>query len=226
MLAISSSMYGTMQQLALKLSLRLLCENKREQYICCCVLNISSKIKMNSCNLASICNYSMRVVKSFVENESYKHKMAKDVLREWFSGGRGIGDIRFEPNRKCGVWFEYPIVQTGQYDSIHSNWDGIINNPKINVENIEQFNELQSEFVPTYDDCVSFGIRPTRVIDVCLTHKGCPMWFIEICHKNPTSIEKINELKSLGMDNLIEIDAEWIMKQTKRPDEIIYKRLI
>ena len=101
-----------------------------------------------------------------------------------------------------------------------------MNNPKIHVENIEQFNELQSEFVPTYDDCVSFGIRPTRVIDVVLTHKGCPMWFIEICYKNPTSIEKINELKSLGMDNLIEIDAEWIMKQTKRPDEIIYKQLI
>ena len=48
----------------------------------------------------------MKVVKSFVENESYKHKMAKDVLREWFSGGCGIGDIRFEPNRKCGVWFD------------------------------------------------------------------------------------------------------------------------
>jgi hypothetical protein len=30
----------------------------------------------------------------------------------------------------------------------------------------------------------------------------------------------------LGVRNLIEIYAEWIMKQTKRPEKLKYKRLI
>jgi len=30
----------------------------------------------------------------------------------------------------------------------------------------------------------------------------------------------------LGVTNLIEIDAEWIMKQTKKPTELKYQHLI
>ena len=90
----------------------------------------------------------------------------------------------------------------------------------------EEKNILQHEYVPTYNECIAVGIFPKRVIDVVLTHKGRPLWFIEICHTNPTSQTKINELKMLGVTNLIEIDAEWIMKQTKRPREIKYKQLI
>ena len=90
----------------------------------------------------------------------------------------------------------------------------------------DEYNNLQSEYVPTYDECISLGIYPKRVIDVVLTSLGTPFWFIEICHKNPTSQEKINELEMLGVRNLIEIDAEWIMKQTKKPSELKFKRLI
>jgi hypothetical protein len=166
---------------------------------------------------------------TFTENESYKHKMSKEVLKEWFSGGCGIGDITFDPNRKCGVWFEYPIVKTKGYNSIDHIWDELLINPKIPKEmdpGSDEYKNLQNEYVPTYDECVSFGIYPKRVIDVVLIHKGSPEWFIEISHKNPTSQEKINELEMLGVRNLIEIDAEWIMKQIKRPKKIEYDRLI
>lgn len=159
-------------------------------------------------------------MRSFTENESYKHKMAKQVLREWFYGGESVGEISFRPNRKCGVWFEYPIVNDGKYNSIMYNWDEILTNPK------EDSDELQYEYVPTYEECISLGIIPKRIVDVVLTHKGQPLWFIEICHKNPTSREKIDELKMLGMETLIEIDAEWIMKQTKKPTQLEFKRLI
>jgi hypothetical protein len=168
----------------------------------------------------------------FIENESYKHKMAKEVLKEWFCHGQFVGDVGCSsPNRKCGVWFEYPIVKTDKYNSIDCNWDELLTNPKM-PEGINPFSndvlwdEYQSEYVPTYDECISLGIYPKRVIDVVLTHKGAPRWFIEICHKNPTSQEKINELEMLGVRNLIEIDAEWIMKQTKKPSELKYKQLI
>ena len=90
----------------------------------------------------------------------------------------------------------------------------------------DEYDNLQSEYVPTYEECISLGIYPQRVIDVVLSHKGSPTWFIEICHKNPTTQEKINELKMLGVKNLIEIDAEWIMKQTKKPTKLKYKQLI
>ena len=167
---------------------------------------------------------------TFTENESYKHKMAKEVLKKWFSGGSMIGEVGCRsPNRVCGVWFEYPIVKTDKYDSIQFNWDELLTNPKIPKEMnpySDEYDNLQSEYVPTYDECISLGIYPKRVIDVVLTNKGIPTWFIEICHKNPTSREKINELKMLGVENLIEIDAEWIMKQTKKPTKLKYKQLI
>ena len=168
---------------------------------------------------------------TFTENESYKHKMSKEVLKEWFYDGGGVGDVGWcWPNRMCGVWFEYPIVKTDKYNSIDSNWDEILTDPKIPKEmesySPDGWNNLQSEYVPTHAECISLGIYPKRVIDVVLTHKGSPRWFIEICHKNPTSQEKINELKMLGVRNLIEIDAEWIMKQIQKPTELKYKQLI
>ena len=167
---------------------------------------------------------------TFTENESYKHKMAKEVLKEWFYGGQCIGNIgSHSPNRECGVWFEYPIVNTDKYDSIQNNWDELLTNPKIPQEiepDSNEYHDLQSEYVPTYDECISLGIYPKRVIDVVIPHKGTPSLFIEICHKNPTSQEKINELEMLGVRNLIEIDAEWIMKQTKKPTKLKYKQLI
>jgi hypothetical protein len=167
---------------------------------------------------------------SFSENESYEHKMAKEVLKQWFYGGQCVGDVGCNsPNRKCGVWLEYPIVKTDKYNSIDYNWDEILTNPKIpkNMSSYsDEYDYLQSEYVPTFKECINLGIYPKRVIDVVLTHKGTPTWFIEICHKNRTTQEKINELKMLGMTNLIEIDARWIMKQTKKPTKLRYKRLI
>ena len=161
---------------------------------------------------------------TYTENESYKHKMAKEVLKEWFYGGERIGKVGgCCPNRECGVCLEYPIVKQEGYidgsnnkiggtNSIDNNWDEIL--------------QLEDDCVPTYDECIRMSMYPKRIIDVVLTHKGHPEWFIEICHKNPTSQEKINELKKLGVYNLIEIDAEWIMKQTKKPTRLEYKQLI
>ena len=166
----------------------------------------------------------------FTENESYKHKMAKEVLKNWFYGGGMIGDVGcLRPNRECGVFLEYPIVNTDEYNSITHNWDELLADPHIPKAIDEDGNEYEvigNEYVPTYNECISLGIYPKRVVDVVLSHKGHPEEFIEICHKNPTSQEKINELKILGVKDLIEINAEWIMNQTNKPDKLKYKRLI
>lgn len=83
------------------------------------------------------------------------------------------------------------------------------------------------EYVPTYDECVNiYKSYPISIIDVVCSHKGRPCIGIEICHKNSVSQEKINKLKEFGVYNLIEIDAEWILDQTKIPSQLKYKKLI
>jgi hypothetical protein len=171
----------------------------------------------------------------FIENESYMHKMAKEVLKKWFEetetetdgGGMCIGGIGFRSNRKSGIFLEYPICTNitttwpdPAYQNLNSwekNWDEIAD------EEGKYFNE----YVPTYDECVEiYKSYPIAIIDVVCSHKGSPSICIEICHKNPVSQTKINKLKEIGVDSLIEIDAEWILKQTKRPSKLKYKILI
>jgi hypothetical protein len=169
----------------------------------------------------------------FIENESYMHKMAKEVLKKWFEetetddGSMCIGGIGFRSNRKSGIFLEYPICTNitttwpdPAYQNLNSwekNWDEIAD------EEGKHFNE----YVPTYDECVEiYKSYPIAIIDVVCSHKGSPYICIEICHKNPVSQEKINKLKEFGVDNLIEIDADWILNQTKIPSQLKYERLI
>jgi hypothetical protein len=235
----------------------------------------------------------------FVENESYKHKMAKQVLKEWFEETRKpdyscIGDISFRPNRTSGIFLEYPIccnittpartdeefvrvteiMEKGysfidaykkfypklsfdcDYNIINcdickGDWDILCQcneYKKLPILTYEEFYKMTNyrntyktsweinwdeieggwdEYVPTYDECVNiYNSYPIAIIDMVCSHKGAPCIGIEICHKNPVSQEKINKLKEIGVHSLIEIDAEWILKQTKRPDKLRYKRLI
>jgi len=40
------------------------------------------------------------------------------------------------------------------------------------------------------------------------------------------AIKIIKKLKKFGVEQLIEIDADWILNQTKIPSQLKYKRLI
>jgi len=169
---------------------------------------------------------------TFRKDDSYRHIMAQKVLREWFDGGRRIGDIGTEStSRTCGVWFDYPLVKNEEYNSAMNNWDEIVTNPNIPdgidvYSDRKLYDKYQYEYVPTYDDCVKLGVYPTLVVDVVIPCKGNPTYFIEICHTHFTPPEKVKELKRIGVDNLIEIDADWILSQTKRPFKLEYRRLI
>ncbi len=173
---------------------------------------------------------------SFSHRESYKHKCAKDIFKEWCDSlswdeggdisddhgnyrtvstsysrsGEGILFLHWRSNRVQKAWLEYPIVA----DSITANWD----------ETFYSGDEFVESFVPTYNECISANYIPTAIIDVVLPHKGRPKYFIEICHKNPVSDEKVEKLKQLGVKNLIEIDADWILNQINIPSKINIKR--
>ena len=149
-------------------------------------------------------------------------------------GYMGIGDIGFRSNRKSGIFLEYPICTNitatdfhPDYQNMNSwekNWDEIIYlHHELDEDDIRNLDE----YVPTYDECVNtYKSYPIAIIDVVCSHKGSPTIGIEICHKNPVSNTKINKLKQVGVDSLIEIDAEWILQQTKRPSKLKYKTLI
>lgn len=169
--------------------------------------------------------------KQFVDRESYMHKCAKEVLKKWLDessdkyGYKGIDDIKFRPNRDSGVWLEYPILDFGDgRSSLTQNWD--------EIWPTEYGGGGNSEFVPTYKQCVeTFKIAPIAIIDIVCTHKGAPLYGIEICHKNAVSEEKIqkiidlNEQRNFGFE-LIEINASWILSQIEPPSKLEYKRLM
>lgn len=179
----------------------------------------------------------IKCMSAFVHTESYKHLMAKQVLKGWLeecddSFHQKIKNIHFRSNRKCGVWLEYPFASVKNDTKLtigsetfeviagsswETNWDELVCRPD------GHFNE---EFVPTFEQCKQIGANVIAVIDVVCAHKGCPSYAIEVCHKNPVSKEKLEKIKNSGFrGELYEIDAEWILCQTRRPDNLNWKLL-
>lgn len=167
----------------------------------------------------------------FTNNESYKHKCAKEIFKQWCDSTSWTSDrdarrvstdynqeLYWRSNRRQEAWLEYPIVVNSDINSIENNWDEIWTGD-------EQC--YWSGFVPTYTECNEYNLYPISVIDIVLPHKGKPAYFIEICHTNPVSNEKLEKLKQLkiGHDaSLIEIGAEWILRQTGIPSKLEIKR--
>ncbi len=90
----------------------------------------------------------------------------------------------------------------------------------------EEPHEFSSGKCPTFEECKKQKMFPIAIVDVVAVHKGTPEYFIEICHKNPVSFEKLCNLYENGVKNLIEIDANWILKQTKKPNKKKKKKKI
>jgi len=146
---------------------------------------------------------------TFVERESYIHKKAKEVVKEWFD--TFTDDYTDFPPfhfKSSGIYLEYPIMRDGwehyQYDLL--NADG-------RVLNCEQFVSKFTEY-------------PLAIIDVVCMHKGFPIYGIEICHTNPVSKEKIKKLEKVGVTNLYEVDALWVLQQTSVPSEMKCKQFL
>ena len=114
--------------------------------------------------------------------------------------------LEWRSNREVQAWVDYPIVVGGDVNSIELNWD-----------------EQEVDF-KNYCKIMNLSLSPTAYVDIVLPHKGTPSYFIDICDKKPISDIKIEKLKELGVDNYIEIDAEWILSQTKIPSKIKIKR--
>jgi len=183
----------------------------------------------------------------FTNIESYKHKCAKEIFKQWCDNSGGQfktnwieknrkgedveKEIYWSSNRSQEAWLEYPVVVNNDINSIQNNWDEIW--PGFTTKKMGDYDVIDdyrhwNNFVPSYDDCKEYNLQPIAVIDVVLPHKGQPSYLVEICHTNPVSDEKLKKLKILEQFNdnfnLIEIDAEWILRQTKIPSKLQIKR--
>lgn len=184
---------------------------------------------------------------TFIENESYKHKMAKEVLKKWLEE-YDDSDIKLKTNYKDvtisfrsnsthGVCLEYPIVKYDNINSIEWDWENIFRNidekdwGSNRSECLIEDKDSEDGYIwrcadgtpPSFEECVKYGYYPISIIDLVCCHKGRPCYFFEICHKNPLSDEKIDKLCDIPY--LIEIDADWILNQVKPPEILKIKRL-
>ena len=177
----------------------------------------------------------------FVERESYKHKCAKEIVKEWLDTKGEIPtnykkwSSRFilgsHRNNRDGVWLEYPV---GYYEesgnSVHTlfdeAWDECVGYRMIDRNGCEECVETNNNPVPTYQQCMEKKFNVVGILDIAVQHKGCIYQGIEICHKNPVSKEKVEKLRELGICDLVEIDADWVLSQIGIPKEIKIKRIL
>jgi len=140
-----------------------------------------------------------------------------------FTDGNIIFEWSWRSNRTDPFFLEYPIIVNDKINSVENNIDEIMcygNNDEIMC-----YGNNDGK-CPTFEECKKQNMYPCAIVDVVAVHKGVPQYFIEICHKNPVSFKKFCDLYERGVKNLIEIDANWILKQTKKPDIIQVKKII
>ena len=153
--------------------------------------------------------------------ESYLHKFSKEVLREWFIGDplnetkNTFKEFTYKENEfnNENILFEYCIVKNNEYDSIKYSWSDLLG------DGVSSYN-------PTYQELREKNISVIAVIDMVVMDKDRPAYFFEVYNTNKVSNTKLEKLKRLGMTNLYEIEASWIMKQCLKPNTLKYDKLI
>lgn len=171
----------------------------------------------------------MEFSKKYVNCESYMHKCAKNVLREWLENENTWSKDWFGD----GVFCEYPLVDRllkygDCYDDYVYGFN--YNDGSDDYEYYMKFDEetyKPSEYdaicVPTYDKCVKNGDIPQAILDIACVYKGLIILGIEICNKNPVSDEKKQKLKYFidrGL-KIYEVDAHKILNQITQPASVI-----
>ena len=163
------------------------------------------------------------------ECESYKHKCAKEIVKGWIDSEleiptnyetvSGVYNLGSDRRNRDEVWLEYPVgyYKENDYNSLDCMFD-------------EHWDECagwkNKNPVPTYKQCMKNNFNVVAVLDIAVQHKGCIFQGIEICHKNPVSDKKVEKLKNMGLNELVEIDADWVLNQVGIPKEIKIKRLL
>jgi len=194
----------------------------------------------------------MNVVK-FVENESYKHKLAKELLISWFESEREFVCYKFKINdmndtivfRKNHFFVEYPVVICEKFDSLGNIWnemydyyckDEFCDHKNDNCYEIKNKNDFVYDTAklytpsPSHEWCIRNNFYPKIIFDIAISHKGCIAYGIEIVNTNGISEKKKNNIQDAIQISpckaVLEISADWILKQTEKPKVLQVERYI
>lgn len=134
----------------------------------------------------------------FIENESYKHKLAKELLVKWLTDAN-----------------DNPVTPWGRCVCCQFEWyqnHGVHTELKF-YENSDQYYFENPPEVPG---------RILFVPDIVVFHKGVVGIIIEVVHSNPLSAKKLKDFRNFfgSYPDIYEIEAEEILRQTKIPEKL------
>ena len=153
----------------------------------------------------------------FVHRESVKHDAAKKMIAKWIEESKEAWQVKCD-NHKPNMIKEAIIgcnsirkahLTTGQSGS--ADWVGTH---------------------PSFEEMSNAGLGIVLAVsDIMLSRKGKLDCMIEICAANPVSDEKMEVIERRIIKepiHLIEVDADWVMKQSSpsQPPVLVSKRIL
>ena len=152
---------------------------------------------------------------SYIENESFKHKLAKELLATWLKEKNTY-------HKWCGdgVHLEYPLIP-----SMNCKYVGNLMGYGYSLgdDRYIYYSNNTKDYNPTYEQCVANNDIPIAVLDIAVVYKGGIHEGFEVYHTHKVDNIKKNKIKELVRGTnfkLYEIDAEKILCQTKMPEDI------
>lgn len=158
---------------------------------------------------------------TFIERESYAHKAAKSIVCGWlreqaavvgYDEYAALSPLWWRVNRdgpEWGVLLEYPFAEKeGRMVGRCPAWDEVIGVTS-----------------PSFDQCIRSSYNVLAVADIAIQHKGEIAAVVEITWKNSLSSEKKALYKRLRVDQIIEVDAHWVLSQIEKPTALKYRDL-
>jgi hypothetical protein len=156
----------------------------------------------------------------FIENESFKHKIAKELLFSWLNNIEKRNEdfcelIPFKWRVNYGIYKELKFHETDHpyYFELSEGLYDYDKNPEKRIPK-----NYLDWFDPNYDRG-----KILFVPDITIFHKGTACILIEIVHSNLLSENKINAISKFfdGYHvEVFEIEAEEILKKTCVPKEL------
>jgi len=173
--------------------------------------------------------------------ESYKHKLAKDVVAQWL-GDATPGYPPGEDERPLDPLSSYILNRSGE---LGEGDPPTACRPRIETEFafvLTENNKLKrGEHVlpdlgrqPTYDELIKAGALPVVIFDIvcletwCWNDGGCETiaFAVEIVHTHPISekkkqyVKRIQKESILGYFPVYSVNADWALSQCCRPKKI------
>lgn len=157
----------------------------------------------------------------FIEHESYKHKLAKELLSKWLKES-----ITYKKWEGDGVHLEYALVPAMR-SRIEERFETLMayNNASFISDGVKDttcYTPMQ-RFNPSYDDCLKNGDVPLAILDIAVVDHAEVVEGFEIYHSHKVDnnkIKKIIELTQGKYFKLYEVSAEKILCQTKPPENL------